>query len=236
MASTASWGFQVPAFLARGYRVVLMDFAGQGQSSKPKTTYVMRQHVGEVRAVLDAEGIESANIVGVSYGGEVALLCGIDAPERVKSLVVSNSVGRIDRAVRARAERWLMAARFRSGRILWQCVYPDIYSAGFLEKNWEFVAKTAPAFDLLDFDALCEMLKAFMKLDVTGGLGKIRAPTLVLASEEDGTKPARYSEEIHRGIRGSKLLVVPGVGHMLNWEKPQEFNRLVLEFLSSLSS
>jgi 3-oxoadipate enol-lactonase len=234
MANTASWGFQVPAFVAGGYRVVLMDFVGQGQSSKQRTRYTMRQHVDEVTAVLDAEGISSANVVGVSYGGEVAMLCGIEAPERVKSLVVSNSVGRVDRAMRGRTERWLLASRFRSGRILWQCVYPDIYSAQFLEKNWDFVAKTAPAFDLIDFDAFGEILKAFMELDVMDRLDRITAPTLILASDEDGTKPPQYSEELHKGIRGSKLQVIAGAGHVLNWEKPKEFNDAVLEFLGEV--
>jgi 3-oxoadipate enol-lactonase len=213
-----------------------MDFLGQGQSAKPRTKYHLAQHVDEVRSVLDAAGVETANVVGVSYGGEVAMLCGINAPERVRSLVVANSASRIDRATRARADRWLLASRFRSGRILWQCVYPDLYSSDFLEKNWEFVARTAPSFDLLDFDALQETLKAFMELDITDQLGKITVPTLILASDEDATKPAKYSQEIQSKIRSAELKIISGAGHLAMWEKPDNFNREMIEFLNKRRS
>ncbi len=234
MANTASWSFQLPALLAKGYRVILMDFTGQGRSSKPRIRYEMKQHVGEVNAVLDSLGLEKANLIGVSYGGEVAMLCAINSPERVRSLVVSNSVSQIDRSMRARADRWLMASRFKSGRILWQTVYPDIYSDDFLENHWDFVSKTAPSFDLLDFDAIGEMLKAFMALDITQELGKISAPTLVIASNLDGTKPMKYAQIIQNGIRGSELHVIRGAGHVAMWEKPEEFNKVILEFMEKL--
>ena len=236
MANTASWGFQIPAFIAKGYRVILMDFTGQGRSSKPRMRYDMGQHISEVNAVLDSLGIDKAHVVGVSYGGEVAMLCAINSPERVRSLVVSNSVSQIDRSMRARAERWLMATRFKSGRILWQTVYPDIYSDEFLEHRWDFVSKTAPSFDLLDFDAVGEMLKAFMALNITPELHKIKMPTLVIASDLDGTKPMKYAEIIHKGIENSQLHVIRGAGHVAMWEKPEEFNNAVLGFLETLSA
>ncbi|MCL5069124.1 MAG: alpha/beta hydrolase [Thaumarchaeota archaeon] len=236
MANTASWSFQLPTFLAQGYQVILMDFCGQGRSEKVRTRYDMRQHIQEVESVLDAAGVDKANLLGVSYGGEVAMLCAINIPSRVRSLVVSNSVSFIDRSLRARAERWLMATRFRSGRILWQMVYPDIYSAEFLERNWDFVQKTAPSFDLLDFDATGEMLKAFMALNITKELGSIAVPTLVISSEEDGTKPLRYSRVIHQSIAGSKYEVIAGAGHVAMWERPEEFNRLVIDFLKKIQA
>jgi 3-oxoadipate enol-lactonase len=232
MANTTSWNLQTPSLLANDYKVILMDFVGQGQSDKPRTKYRMAQHVDEVAAVLDAAGVEKAHVVGVSYGGEVALLCGINTPNRIRSLVVANSVSSVDRSIRGRADRWLLASRFRSGRILWQIVYPDLYSSGFLEKNWDFVAKTAPSFDLLDFEGLIEILKAFMELDITDQLGKIGAPTLVLTSDEDRTKPERYSEMMHEKIAGSEIKIIHGAGHLAMWEKPEEFNGAILDFLS----
>jgi 3-oxoadipate enol-lactonase len=232
MANTTSWNLQLPALLANNYKVILMDFVGQGQSDKPRTKYRMIQHIDEVAAVLDAVGVEKAHYVGVSYGGEVALLCGINAPKRIRSLVVANSVSSVDRSTKGRADRWLLAARFRSGRMLWQMVYPDLYSSSFLEKNWDFVAKTAPSFDLLDFDAFIEILKAFMELDVTDQLGKITVPALVLTSDEDGTKPERYSEIMHEKMAGSEIKIIHGAGHLAMWEKPEEFNGAILEFLS----
>ena len=76
-----------------------------------------------------------------------------------------------------------------------------------------------------------EMLKAFMALNITKELGGIAVPTLVISSEEDGTKPLKYSRVIHQSIAGSKYEVIAGAGHVAMWERPDEFNRLVIDFL-----
>lgn len=234
MANTSSWNFQLPALQSHDHKVILMDFTGQGKSDKPRTRYHMDQHVEEVKSVMDHAGVEQAHVIGVSYGGEVGMLCGINIPDRVRSLVVSNSVSYVDRFLKAMADRWLLACRFHSGRILWQCVYPDLYSSDYLERNWEFVSRTAPSFDLLDFDALAEMLKAFMQLDLTDHLQEIVVPTLVLTSDQDATKPPRYSHAIHDKILNSSLRVIKGAGHLAMWEKPEEYNKLLLDFLESV--
>jgi pimeloyl-ACP methyl ester carboxylesterase len=72
--------------------------------------------------------------------------------------------------------------------------------------------------------------------DVRDRLGEIRVPVLVIASKEDKVAPPELSMELHEGIRGSRLVVVEGAGHMLPMERADEYNRVVAQFLESQAS
>lgn len=233
MARTISWYNQVRFFTKNGYKVILHDFRGQGQSDKPRIRYSMDMHVEDLKGLLDELGIEKLHLVGLSYGGKVALMFALKYPQYLKTLTVAATTPVIDRAIRAKIDRWILGARFKSGRILFQIVYPDIYSDEFLEKHWDFVMSTAPAFDQIDFDGLMELSKAFLEVDLRGKLSSINIPTLIIVGSEDKVFPPKYSKMINEEIRNSKLVIVKGSGHVIIWEKPDEFNRIVLEFTKS---
>jgi 3-oxoadipate enol-lactonase len=236
LANTSSWFGQIPYF-SKNYQTVLMDFRGQGKSDKPSTRYPMEMHADDVKAVMDHLKIAKAHVVGISFGAEVGLIFATRYPQRLKTLVSACAVSHVDNAVRAMAERWLTAARLRSGRYLFEAVYPDAFSTEFIEKRWDFVSSTAPLYDTaVDIDGFIELMKGFMKLDVTPDLHKIKIPTLVIAAENDKIKSLRYSETIHNKIVGSRLLVIKDAGHTVIWEKPEEFNRAVFHFIGETST
>jgi 3-oxoadipate enol-lactonase len=231
LASTQSWAKQV-SFFAKKFQVLLMDFRGQEKSEKPVIKYPMTLHADDVKALLDFLKLKRAHFVGVSFGAEVALIFAARYPEMVKSLVAACAVSQVDSVVRSVAERWLVAARLRSGKYLFQTVYPDVFSDRFIRENRDFINSTAPFYDTaVDIDAFIELLKGFLQLNVTPDLPKIRAPTLVIAAENDRIKSRRYAEIIHNGIAGSKLHEVKDSGHTVIWEKPDEFNKLVCDFV-----
>jgi pimeloyl-ACP methyl ester carboxylesterase len=235
LASTQSWANQV-SFFAKKFQVLLMDFRGQAKSEKPTIKYPMTLHADDVRALLDSLKFKRAHFVGVSFGAEVALIFAARYPEMVKSLVAACAVSHVDSVVRSVAERWLVAARLRSGKYLFQTVYPDLFSDRFIRENRDFINSTAPFYDTtVDIDAFIELLRGFLQLNVTSDLPKIKAPTLVIAAENDRIKSRRYAEIIHKGIAGSKLHEVKDSGHTVVWEKPEEFNKLVCDFIVSNS-
>jgi len=231
MATTTSWSKQVDYFVNNGFKVILHDFRGQGRSGKPRMKYSMDMHVEDLRKLLNHLNIDAAHVLGISYGGKVGLMFALKYPEAVKSLILVATTPTVDKAIRARVDRWILGARFHSGRILFQIAYPDIYSDSFIERMWDFVMYTAPAFDLLDFDSFIELCKAFLEVDLKGRLGSIKAPTLVIVGSEDKFFPRRYSEMINKEISGSRLEVIEGCGHVVIWEKPDEFNKIVVDFL-----
>lgn len=234
LANTRSWFLQVPALINNGFKVVLMDFRGQGASDKPRTRYSMEMHADDVKALLDFLGIKKAHVIGISYGGEVGMIFTIKYPETVKSLVVTCSVPKADRYARLMADKWMMAARFRSGKYLFLTMVTDIYSPAFINNNWNFIERTILAFEEVDFDAFIELLKSFMELDIEDKLHSIKVPTLVIGAEYDRTKPWIYSKMISDKIPNSKLLIIKDAGHVVIWEKPDEYNKAILEFLKSV--
>jgi 3-oxoadipate enol-lactonase len=233
LANTLSWMYQMP-FFSKHFQVLLLDFRGQGKSEKPLMNYPMDIHADDLKALLDHLKIKKVNLVGISFGAEVALIFATKYPTMLKSLVIACAISHADSAMKAKAERWLIAARLRSGRYLFESVYPDVFSDEFIVKKWDFVSSTAPFYDTsVDMDAFVELLKGFMQLNITSGLSKIKTPTLVIAAEKDKVKPLRYSEIIHSKIAGSKLVEVKDAGHTVIWEKPDEFNRLVFNFIKN---
>ena len=231
LASTASWALQVPALVNSGYKVILMDFRGQWKSDKPRERYSMYQQADDVKGLLDFLGIEKTNVLGISYGGEVGMIFAIKYPELVNSLIVACSIPKVDRYARLIADKWMMAARLRSGKYLFLSMVTDIYSPNFINEKWDFIEKTILSFEEVDFEAFIELLKSFMELNILNDLPKIKAPTLIITAGRDRTKPDIYSKMMHKKIANSELKVIEGAGHVVNWEKPEEFNKIVLEFL-----
>jgi pimeloyl-ACP methyl ester carboxylesterase len=70
--------------------------------------------------------------------------------------------------------------------------------------------------------------------DVLDRLGEIELPTLCVTGAQDRMTPPRYSERLHKSIKGARLEIIEGAGHMLPLEKPQEYNRVLEEFLADL--
>ena len=75
------------------------------------------------------------------------------------------------------------------------------------------------------------MLTAVARIDLREMLPTIIVPTLLLYGEEDQRSPLKVAEEMHAAIPGSMLVTVPGVGHVVNLEAPEEFNTEVRNFL-----
>jgi len=231
LGSTRSWAPQLPALINNGFKVILMDFRGQWNSDKPRIRYTMEMHADDVRGLLDFLKIDKVHVVGISYGGEVGMIFAIKYPERVKSLVVTCSIPRADRYARLIADKWMMAARLRSGKFLFLTMVTDIYSPQFINEHWDFIEKTIPAFEEVDFDAFIELLKSFMELDIEDKLHLIKAPTLIVTASNDRTKPDIYSKRMKERIPNSELVVIENAGHIVNWEKPEEYNRIIIDFL-----
>jgi len=227
--NTLGWRVQAEYLRNRGFRVLLHDMRGQGLSDKPRGGYSLERHALDLRELMEGLGIRSASLVGISYGGKVALLAASMFPELIEKVVVLNTSHAVDRALIARVDRWIMVSRLRSGRLLWQAMVPDIFSDRFLNENSQFVASLAPNFELIDFDAFQEMAKAFVRLDLRGKLAKGK-PTLVVSGLDDKFFPPRYSKLIADELPGSRYVELD-CGHVSIWEKPHDVNRIVYEFL-----
>ncbi len=229
------WAFQRFA-LGRRHRLYLVDNRGVGRSDAPSGPYDLEVMVADARAVLDAEGVPSAHVVGASMGGVIAQLLAVQSPERVRSLVLactacSHQQWRRDLlagwaelattrgmgAVSAKALRWLIGPRHRRRFGLPLSVLAPL------------VLNASPA-------AFASQVAAILgQADETAeALAAVTAPTLVVVGTQDVLTPMADAEELVERIPGAELVVLSGASHGLMLDRAGEFNAVVLDFLASV--
>ena len=235
LMSTASWAFQTPV-LSKKYRLLLYDCRGQWQSEHPAGPYRMEQHADDLAALLDALAISRAHIAGASYGAEIGLILAYKYPEKTNSLIAASAVSQVDATLRGIAEMWLQAARCKDANLFFHATYPFNFSQRWIAANALALEQARARYALLDFDAVVALCESFLNLNITGQLGKITAPTLLMVGEEDNLKPRRYTDIIAAEIRQAEYAIIPRAGHAVMWEQPGLFNSLILGFLEKQNS
>lgn len=237
MQNTAGWSLQVPV-LADRYQVILHDMRGQGKSDKPEEEYSWDLHVEDFRQLLDHLNIEKIHLAGVSYGAETAMHFALRYPQRVHSLILGTAASELTPLLRAFAQSWEIAAAYRDGYRFFKLFLPSIYGNAFLASHQEWLERRAEEFGkaVTDewFDGFIRLLHNFYTLDITARLRGISVPTLVIAAENDLLKPVALSSLIKEQIPGSEMLIIPGAGHVVIYEKPHEFNSAVIGFLAKI--
>lgn len=238
-----SWDEQMPE-LTRKYRVVRYDCRGHGKSGSPSepSAYSQEILVREALGLLDALGIEKAYMGGLSMGGNVALHMGLNHPDRTEAVIAactgsgsSKDDDFIERfreiaemLERGELERFadaLMSAPSFAGFLRLRPDLVELQRKQLLENNTRGLANTIRGVQMTR-PSIMTLGEKFKKLSV---------PTLILVGDEDIPcyEPANFMRE---HIPRSKLVVFPQTGHILNLERPADFNRHVMEFLSAVES
>jgi 3-oxoadipate enol-lactonase len=220
MNAAASWIYQTEP-LARQLYVLQYDCRGQGQSDHPAEPYSMAQHAADLAGLLDSVGFPSAHIAGISYGGEVAQAFALAYPKRARSLILADTVSEVGPELALCVQSWLEAARLADPDLFFHATTP-----------WNFFERSRQRYRELDYPAIVRLCEAFLQVDFTGRLGEINAPTCILVGGADKLKGPEYARILKRGIPQAELHILPGAGHASCWEKPEEFNTVVLGFLA----
>lgn len=174
--------------------------------------------------VLDALGVESAHVVGISIGAWMAAEFAAIQPRRVRSLVLVNPVGIwVDRAQGedpfAQHPGWPSRALFSAPEMR-----EELYLAGRDKVD-------AHVEELLNLRAAAKYLWPVMDTGVKRRLPRIQAPTLVVTSEKDVVVPAAHGEVWKNAIAGARLQTIAGAGHLAELEQPRAFAEIVRTFL-----
>jgi pimeloyl-ACP methyl ester carboxylesterase len=170
--------------------------------------------------------------VGASMGGYTAGGIARLAPERLRGLVLSGSRADADPVERRPVrERWIEIARERGGEGLWQEVapafFPEDADAAVVERAHAIARDQAPEDLVRAVEAIRD--RQDNTEAVTSGI-----PLLVVAGEHDPLVSAEYAHGLAAASPNGRAEMWPGVGHMPNMQRPDEFNRLLADFLASL--
>lgn len=227
------WDEQFEAF-AKSYRVIRYDIRGIGKSARPRAAF---SHSRDLYALLKFLKVEKAHVVGLSFAGAIAVDFALEHPEMVARLVLAATGTSSDAKSRENVEAIEQLAVMVEKQGLEQTVQA-ISSLPFLISQENRAARERVKQIYLDNRDLFENGFPLVKLWQPAGppagerLSEIRAPALVLAAEKDLPAYRQLTDRLAAGIRGAKKLVIPGATHLMHMDKPKEFNRAVLEFLS----
>ncbi len=233
MSARGVWKWQVAAFSPE-FRVITMDNRDAGENQPETDSYTMVDLARDVVALLDALEIERASILGHSMGGYVALQFAAHYPNRLDKLVLVATSGlaggALGRTPPVYSESSFIADPVERTRVRW----PRMTGPGFFEAHPDLLEGLAQASreNAMTFDMMARQSdSAFMTHDAREALPEITAPTLVIHGDLDQTIPISSGRRLVSTIPNAKLIEYQGVGHLPQFERLEEFNREVLEFL-----
>jgi pimeloyl-ACP methyl ester carboxylesterase len=227
--SGKAWFAWVPR-LSRRFRVLRPDQRGFGQSTfTGDFVWSPGALATDMAHFLDALDIESAHVVGAKIGGTVAMQFAADYPERTKTLSVVSSPARTHNIGGSADLRTFTDTIRRIGGRGWaaETQRARLGSAASEEQlEWwtDFMAATNPEVAL----AVTEMAG---KLDITAALPRIKAPTLVITTENSALASVEVTREWQATIPNSELLVLPGDSYHVAAADPDVCAEKVLEFI-----
>jgi 3-oxoadipate enol-lactonase len=232
------WALQRFPF-GRHYRCLAVDNRGVGGTAGAPRPYSLEQMAADAVAVLDAEGVDAAHVLGASMGGVLAQILAVRYAERVRSLVLSCTACRHHEWRRELFERWAADVRARGmGAIgadegLRWLIGPRLHRRFGVWLN--LIARLLLQADPESFAAQVQAI-----LDISDELRfelpGVTAPTLVITGSQDLLTPLGDAEELAELIPGARLRELRGAGHALMVEAPNAFNHEVERYLGEIDA
>lgn len=206
--SGAWWRRNIPAF-TNFFTVYVIDLVGFG-SNRAWRPLDIEQSAEALAEFIGCVPSGCAHVIGHSMGGQIVTHLAANHPDRVDRLVLAAASGLVRSDLLHMALRLPQTGRY--GRL-------DFMPTLAIDS-----LRAGPANVLL---AALELLSN----DVSEALQRIVVPTLLVWGAQDKLVPVAVGEAAHKAIHGSRLEIIPGAGHVLMWDRPDEFNRIVLDFL-----
>lgn len=216
---------------ARQLRVVRYDVRGYGRSVMPATPY---SSVNDLHALLRGLGIARADLVGLSLGGRIAIDFALEHPDMVRSLVLAGpglsgfGWSRAEERAFMKILQAAQAGRFEESNELW---LRSGYMAPAMEQPGLAPRLRQLCLDNAKNTLVNPLLERGIEPPASGRLGDIKAPTLVVVGTRDVPDIQRIVKKLEQAVPQAKVVRIEGAGHIVNMEKPAEFDRAVLGFL-----
>jgi proline iminopeptidase len=238
--------------VARGYRVVLYDQLGCGRSdlARDEGEYSVERDVRDLEEFRLALGLEHFHLLGSSYGGALAMAYALAHPKPIVSLTSASGLASVPLTVREmnRLRRELpppFPAYLDQHEARGEFQHPEYLAAvsSFYHRHlcrldpwpaevtYTLEHGNSPKYRVMNGPNEFTITGTIRDWDITDRLGEIHLPTLVTAGRYDEVTPV-VAESIHRGIRGSELVVFPASSHVAFWEERARYMETLANFLA----
>lgn len=228
---------QVPALSTR-FRVVLLDNRDAGRSSRADHPYDIADMADDLAGLLDALDIPRAHLLGLSMGSMIGIEFALRHADRLDRLVLAGPNASPARSTVDPISTWnWVKTHDPDGETFAAQQFTWLFSTAFL-RNQQAVQETAALLasnpNPVEPEAYDRQSQAYLRFDALDRIHDIQAATLVVVGEQDLLTPPWVAREVAAGIPGARLHIVTGEGssHVLPLERPDDFNRLAVGFLT----
>ena len=221
--NSQNWDNQIPVFTRAGYRFIAYDRRGWGRSiaetgAQPGTA------ADDLRNLIKHLGIDRFHLVATAGGGFVALDYALSFPEQLRSLVVANSIGGMQDDDYVALGRQLRPPQF-------DALPPELRELGpaYRAANPEGTRRWIELEKMSRQTGVAP--QPFRNRMTFSMLDSIKLPTLFITGDADLYAPPPLIPLFTAHIKNSETVIIPEAGHSGYWEKPEVFNRAVLDFI-----
>jgi pimeloyl-ACP methyl ester carboxylesterase len=236
--SARDWVPLVP-YLSPRLRLILVDLRGHGRSSKPECCYTRLDFAYDIKLLLDALGVQRADIVGHSLGSFIAQAFAEYWPERTRRVILISSTGGPRAGGAPRKPAYDYAAQIRQ---LKEPLDPD---SAFMIEWWSSPTPVDKDFIRRERrDAAAIPLRVWLAVldqgvvdeDLQRTLPKLKAPTLLIWGSADPIMEEEVRQTLREALPHAQVKVFQGLGHNPFWEDPQRCADVINDFLSAAPS
>ena len=233
------WGTFLPAF-SKSYRLIVPDLPGFGENSRiASAKFDIPSQVRRLSRFVEAVGLDSFHMVGISMGGYISAYYASEHPEKVKSLCLIDAAG-----VDSRIPSYMWRQHQKDGKVLFLYrttdEFNDLMRVLFYRPPWlpgrfkDYIAQQGA----LDYDfrekILREMVEGGMNL-LESRLPKIQAKTLIIWGANDRIVHVSSVEKFQEGLRNCSTVILEQCGHIPYYEKAEETRRAYRDFLTRIN-
>ncbi|TYB46342.1 alpha/beta fold hydrolase [Actinomadura chibensis] len=231
------WWPQVERFAAEGWRVIVPDLRGYGESTVVPGKTPLETFARDVTGLLDRLGVERFVLGGLSMGGQIVMEIHRQVPERIRGLLLADTSPWAETADGRRSRNALADRLLAEGiRPYAEEVLPKMVAPATIAELPAVAAHVlGMMLDTSPEGAAAALRGRAERPDYAESLAAAAVPVLIVVGGEDEYTPVEDARRMHELIPGSALAVIDGAGHMPNLERPAEFDAALRAFLDAVS-
>ena len=214
LGHSGNWGYQVPALVSSGYHTVVIDSRGHGRSTRDERPFSYELMAADVSAVMDTLNLEKAALVGWSDGAVIALILAAKSPARVPGVFFFAC--NMDPGG---------TKEFEFTPIIGRCINRHM-------KDYAQLSTTPDQFD--EFSNAVGLMQRTQPNYSADELAQISVPVAIVHSEHDEFIKREHADYLAQSIPQAEFILLPDVSHFAPLQRPEQFNRTMLSFLSKV--
>jgi 3-oxoadipate enol-lactonase len=226
------WAPQIPAW-SQFARILAVDLPGHGASAPRPQIDSLDQYAHALAELLASAAIEDVSIVGLSFGGMIGQAFALDYPQRVRSLVLSNTSARTSAEMKETWTRRKQAAATQGMQAQVAATIERWFTPQFREKSPLQVERVANMIRRTSYDGYAAAIEAIRGLDLLDRLSSLEMPVLVVGGLQDAAVTPQTVEALAQRVPRAKTLLLDDAAHLANVEQPTAFTEAVGQFLRS---